>query len=70
VTLIEARQLPTVLTVEQGGRLFGLSRSAAYEAVARGELPVIRFGRRMVVPTATVLSMLGLDAAEAAADAS
>ena len=70
MTLIEARQLPTVLTVEQGGRLFGLSRSAAYEAVARGELPVIRFGRRMVVPTATVLSMLGLDAAEAAADAS
>jgi excisionase family DNA binding protein len=70
VTLIEARQLPTVLTVEQGGRLFGLSRSAAYEAVARGELPVIRFGRRMVVPTARVLSMLGLDAAEAAADAS
>lgn len=70
MTLIEARQLPTVLTVEQGGRLFGLSRSAAYEAVARGELPVIRFGRRMVVPTARVLSMLGLDAAEAAADAS
>ena len=70
MTLIEARQLPTVLTVEQGGRLFGLSRSAAYEAVARGELPVIRFGRRMVVPRATVLSMLGLDAAEAPAHAS
>jgi hypothetical protein len=60
VTLAEVRQLPTVLTVERAGQLFGLSRSAAYEAAARGDLPVIRFGRRLVVPTGKVLSMLGM----------
>jgi hypothetical protein len=62
LTVAEARCLPTVLTVEQAGQLlFDLGRSAAYEAVARGELPVLRFGRRMVVPTAQALAMLGLD---------
>jgi len=60
VTLTEARQLPTVLTVEEAGRLLGLGRSAAYDAVQRGELPVLRFGRRLLVPTARILDMLGL----------
>jgi excisionase family DNA binding protein len=61
MTLAELRQLPTVLTVEEAGRLLNLGRSAAYDAVKRGELPVLRFGRRLVVPTARVLAMLGLD---------
>jgi hypothetical protein len=61
LTVEEARCLPTVLSVEHGGQLFGLGRSAAYEAAQRGELPVLRFGRRMVVPTARLLAMLGLD---------
>jgi excisionase family DNA binding protein len=52
--------LPPTITVEHAGRLLGLGRSAAYEAVRRSELPVLRFGRRMVVPTARVLAMLGL----------
>jgi hypothetical protein len=60
LTVEEARCLPTVLSVEHGGQLFGLGRTAAYEAAQRGELPVLRFGRRMVVPTARVLARLGL----------
>jgi hypothetical protein len=32
------------------GRALGLGRSATYGAVARGEIPVLRFGRRIVVP--------------------
>ncbi len=52
---------PTI-SVERGGQLLGLGRSAAYEAARRGELPVLRFGRRLVVPTAAVLRLLGLDA--------
>jgi Helix-turn-helix domain len=60
VTLEEVARLPTVLSVEHAGRLLGLGRSAAYEAVQRDELPVLRFGRRLVVPTARVLAMLGL----------
>lgn len=53
-------QRPTI-SVPEAGRLFGLSRASAYEAVARGDLPVIRLGRRMVVPTAAVMRMLALE---------
>jgi hypothetical protein len=31
------------------GKVLGLGRNATYDAVARGEIPVIRFGRRIVV---------------------
>jgi excisionase family DNA binding protein len=47
-----------VLSVSEVGELLGLSRAFAYELVARGELPVIRFGRRIVVPKAALLEML------------
>jgi excisionase family DNA binding protein len=52
--------LPPTISVEHAGRLLGLGRSASYEAVQRAELPVIRFGRRMVVPTARLLALLGV----------
>jgi len=32
-----------VLSVAEAGALLGLSRAFAYELVARGELPVVRF---------------------------
>lgn len=53
--------LPPTLTVPEAGELLGLSRSAAYRAVDAGELPVIRFGGRLRVPTPRLLSMLGAD---------
>lgn len=53
-------QQPTV-TVEEAGRLLGLSRGSAYEAAKRGDLPTIRIGRRYLVPTAPLRRMLGLD---------
>ena len=52
--------LPPTISVEEAGRLLGMSRRSAYRAVERGELPVLRFGRRLLVPTAKVLVMLGL----------
>ncbi len=52
---------PTTLTVEEAGRLLGLSRSSAYRAAARGELPTLRFGRRLIVPTGRLLAILGLE---------
>lgn len=60
MTLRDVHKLPTVLTVERAGQLLGLGRTAAYEAVNRGEIPIIRLGRRVVVPTARVLALLGL----------
>lgn len=56
-------ELPPVLTVERAGELLGLARSSAYRAAARGELPTVRFGRRLVVPTAKLLALLGLEPA-------
>ncbi len=51
---------PPTLTVEQAGQILGLSRSSAYRAAANGELPTLRFGRRLIVPTGRLLSMLGM----------
>jgi excisionase family DNA binding protein len=38
------------LSVEEAGALIGISRDLAYDLVARGELPSVRLGRRLVVP--------------------
>jgi excisionase family DNA binding protein len=48
------------LTVTEAAGLLGISRALAYELVARGELPSIRLGRRLVVPKVALLEMLGL----------
>jgi excisionase family DNA binding protein len=50
-----------VITVEEAGRFLQLSRSAAYRAAARGDIPTIRVGRRLLVPTAKLLAMVGLE---------
>jgi excisionase family DNA binding protein len=50
-----------VLTVAEAGQLLGISRAFAYELVARGEIPIIRLGRRVVVPKAALFAMVGLD---------
>jgi excisionase family DNA binding protein len=39
-----------VLTVTEAARTLGISRALAYELIARGELPALRLGRRLVVP--------------------
>ncbi|MCH8859079.1 MAG: DNA-binding protein [Alphaproteobacteria bacterium] len=52
-------------TVPLAGKALGLSRNASYEAAARGEIKVLNFGRRMVVPTAWLKKLLQLDSSEA-----
>jgi excisionase family DNA binding protein len=51
---------PLTLTVEEAGRLLGISRGAAYRAAACGQIPTIRLGRRLLVPTARLHQLLGL----------
>ncbi|MEX1009659.1 MAG: helix-turn-helix domain-containing protein [Acidimicrobiia bacterium] len=41
---------PLVFSVEQAAARLGISRAFAYQLVARGELPALRLGRRIVVP--------------------
>ena len=45
---MEARRW--TVTVTEAANLLGISRSLAYELVARRELPSIRLGRRLVIP--------------------
>jgi excisionase family DNA binding protein len=58
--LLQRVHLPALLKVEQASALMGISRSAAYRAVAAGDLPSVRFGCRLYVPTARLLELLGL----------
>jgi len=54
--------LPPTITVEQAGELLGISRRSAYRAASAGQLPTFKVGRRLLVPTARLLDLLGLSA--------
>jgi excisionase family DNA binding protein len=45
-------------TLNEAARRLGISRALAYEAAHRGELPVCRIGRRVLVPRAALLRLL------------
>lgn len=47
-----------VVSVIEAGRILGLGRQGAYNAVARGEIPVLRFGRRILVPVPALERLL------------
>ena len=46
------------LSVEECAKRLGIGRNSAYEAVARGEIPVIRVGKRLLVPKAQLDKLL------------
>lgn len=60
MTIPDPTERPT-LAVEEAGAILGISRSAAYDSARRGELPTLRFGRRLLVPTAAFRQLLGID---------
>jgi len=45
-------------TIPEAARELGISRNSAYEAAARGDLPTVRIGRRILVPAAALERML------------
>lgn len=45
-------------TVTEAAGVLGISRALAYELVARGDLPAIRLGRRIVVPAPALRALL------------
>jgi excisionase family DNA binding protein len=61
-----SHQLPPTISIDQAARLCGIGRNAAYRAAHRGEIPSLRLGRRLRVPTARLLDMLGCSAADLA----
>jgi excisionase family DNA binding protein len=40
----------STFTVEEAAEICGLSRPGAYAAAAKGALPTVRIGRRLIVP--------------------
>jgi excisionase family DNA binding protein len=49
---------PTVLTVEEAAAELRIGRSAAYEAIKRGEIPAVKIGRSLRVPRHRLAAML------------
>jgi hypothetical protein len=56
--------LPVTVDLVTAGDVLGMGRTAAYEALRRGEFPVqvLRVGRRYRVVTADLQRLLGLTA--------
>ncbi|HZM56084.1 MAG TPA: helix-turn-helix domain-containing protein [Acidimicrobiales bacterium] len=56
---VDWRSRTTVDVSTAGVIAGGLCRNSAYAAVARGDLPSIKLGRRIVVPVAALRRLLG-----------
>lgn len=48
-------------SVSEAAVVLGISRGKAYDCVRTGELPSVRFGRRIVIPAAVVRRLLNGD---------
>lgn len=53
-----ADRLRQVFTVSEAADVLGISRTLAYDLVAKGQLPAIRLGRRIVVPAQALHALL------------
>jgi hypothetical protein len=60
-TLEAVRNLGTTTDVETAGAIMGIGRTKAYELAKEGEFPVplIKIGRRYIVPVQRLLAILG-----------
>jgi excisionase family DNA binding protein len=38
------------MSIQDAAKIIGISRQSAYRAVDRGEIPILRIGRRKLVP--------------------
>ncbi len=46
------------LTVDETAKCLGIGRNSAYEAIAKGEIPVVKIGKRLLVPKAALERLL------------
>ena len=49
---------PVTMTIKEAAAFLGLSLSATYEAAARGEIPTMKIGRRVLVKREQLFSMV------------
>jgi predicted site-specific integrase-resolvase len=61
---LELGKLPHVIDVPTAGLILGISTRTAYELVRTGGWPtrLLRVGRKIFVPTAELVRLLGADA--------
>lgn len=45
-------------TILEAARILGIGRTAAYSAAARGDIPILRIGRKRVVPRVALHHLL------------
>ena len=60
VVLADVGKLPPTLKPEQAFALLGVGRTAGYELIRCGELPSLRLGGKLLVPTAPLLLLVGV----------
>lgn len=51
------------ITLDEVAALLGVSRSTVYRSAARGDLPSVRVGRRLLVAKVPLLRLLGVEPA-------
>jgi hypothetical protein len=56
---------PLTYSIPFAGSLVGIGKNASYAAARRGEIPTIRFGKKLRVPRAKFLRMFSGEPAEA-----
>jgi len=49
---------PATVKVEEAARILGIGRQTAYELARQGKIPVLRLGKRLVVPKVALERML------------
>ena len=54
------------VSIEEAATVLGISRALGYESARRGDIPVIRIGRRLVVPKDRLEALLAGEASETA----
>ena len=59
MTAKEKLSSAATMSVEAAAIRLGIGRNQAYEAAHRGDLPVIKIGKRILVITAKLNAMLG-----------
>ena len=50
---------PLTLSIDQAAKLLGIGRNEAYKAAHKGEIPVEKIGRRLLVPRAKFMKRFG-----------
>ena len=66
--VLDPNAKPT-MSVDEFAAVAGISRSTAFAAVHSGEVPSMRFGKRIRIPTAAVRRMFDLDDPSGSPDA-